>query len=83
MNDLFRVYGGKGVKLVRSFNVFNRWGDLVYSDSNIPDTDFDTRGWDGTWNGKPLNPDVFVYVIEVEFIDDTRLIYRGDVTLIR
>ena len=83
LNDLFRVYGGKGVKLIRSFNVFNRWGDLVYSDANIPEADFDTRGWDGTWNGKPLNPDVFVYVIEVEFIDDTRLVYRGDVTLIR
>jgi hypothetical protein len=34
-------------------------------------------------NGKPVNPAVFVYVVEVEFLDDVTLVYRGDVTVLR
>ena len=40
-------------------------------------------GWDGTHKGQPLNPDVFVYFAEVEFIDGRVEIIKGDVTLFK
>ena len=40
-------------------------------------------GWDGSFKGKMLNPAVFVYVIEVEFINGKKKLYKGDVTLMQ
>lgn len=40
-------------------------------------------GWDGTFNGEPMNPDVFVWTAEIEFIDGERTVYKGDVTIVR
>ena len=40
-------------------------------------------GWDGTFKGKPMNPAVFAWFAEVEFIDDAVLLFEGDVTLLR
>ena len=45
-------------------------------------------GWDGTYKGKLLNPDVYVYEVRITFCDGTRVAsdfpYRqGSVTLIR
>ena len=40
-------------------------------------------GWDGTFNSERLNPAVFVFIIEVEFIDGRVEIIKGDISLIR
>lgn len=82
-NDLFAVYTGPGVLNIKSFRVFNRWGEQVYFIENIDPLVFNSNavGWDGRFQGKELNPAVFVYLIEVEFIDGELLLYRGDVTL--
>jgi len=39
-------------------------------------------GWDGTYLGKPADPGVYVYAIEIVFLDDRVITYRGDVALI-
>ncbi len=44
----------------------------------IPDPN---NGWDGKLDGEPMNPGVFVYVVEITFIDGRVEIYKGDVTL--
>ncbi|MBL7766149.1 MAG: PKD domain-containing protein [Chitinophagaceae bacterium] len=59
-------------------NIFNRWGELVFTTDNI-----DGRGWDGKFNGVPQPMGVFVYVIEAQFINQVRKNYSGNVTLIR
>ena len=40
-------------------------------------------GWDGNYRGKPLNPGVFAWFAEVEYIDGFVEIIKGDVTLVR
>jgi hypothetical protein len=40
-------------------------------------------GWDGRFKGQKMMPAVFLYMIEVEYIDGRTLLYRGDVTLLR
>lgn len=60
--------------------VFNRWGDLLYQ------TNDDTKGWDGKWNGKPLKQDVYVWVLKYREVcsdNETDTVLRGHVTLIK
>ena len=64
-------------------NIYDRWGNLIYSATNFLPGDNSPEYWDGKFNGKIMNPGVFVYLIEVEFLDGKRLLYRGDVTLVK
>jgi len=84
INDHFNVYAGAGVKQVNFMRVFNRWGELMYErESFYPDNDNLSEGWNGQYKGDYVNPGVYVYTIEVEFLDDRVLLYRGDVTVVR
>lgn len=82
-NDRFKPFIGPGVENINSFQVFDRWGEVLFNRTGkyIPD-DLDLTGWDGTLNGKQMNPGVYVYIIEVQFVDGQVLLYRGDVTLL-
>jgi len=42
----------------------------------------ETFGWDGTTNGAPAPPGVYVYIAEVEFVDGSRKKITGDVLLV-
>ncbi len=80
-NNLFKVFTGQGVVRVKTMQVFDRWGALVYSAADFVPVAFSDIGWDGTFRGKRSNPGVYVYLVEVEFLDGVSLLYRGDVTL--
>jgi len=81
LNDLFgpRLYNKSGF-VVLNFNIYNRWGNLVYkSDANT------SPGWDGTYynQGKPADPGVYYYRIEVLFVNGQKVVQKGDVTLVK
>jgi gliding motility-associated-like protein len=80
-NDLFMIYGGVGVTRVKTFVIFDRWGEQVFSRTNFQPNNPE-GGWDGTLDGKPLRPAVFVYYAEIEFDNGRIVIFKGDVTLI-
>ncbi len=83
-NDFFRVFACRGVRSVNYARLFDRWGGIVYEGTNLDPSCLDgIKLWDGNKAGQPLNPGVYVYMIEVTFLDDVTLIYRGDVTVIR
>ena len=85
-NDFFGVFAGLGVSDVNFIQVFDRWGSLVYSTESYTPTNAvnKSNGWDGTFNGKPLDVGVYVYVISVGFIDKIKpIVYRGDVTIVK
>ncbi|MFN0214002.1 MAG: gliding motility-associated C-terminal domain-containing protein, partial [Saprospiraceae bacterium] len=84
LNDHFNVYIGLGVEIVNFMRIYDRWGELLYArEKFIPDSDNLSEGWDGTYNGDFVNPGVFVYLVEVKFLDGRVLLYRGDVTVVR
>lgn len=81
-NDNFTLFAGPAVRSIRNLKVFNRWGGLVFEGADLEPNNL-SQGWDGTFRGEELNPDVFAYVAEVEFIDDAVVIFKGDVTLVK
>ncbi|MFN0034225.1 MAG: gliding motility-associated C-terminal domain-containing protein [Saprospiraceae bacterium] len=84
LNDHFNVNAGLGVELVNFMRVYDRWGELMYQrEKFIPDNDNLGEGWDGRFNGDFVNPGVFIYLVEVKFLDGRVLLYRGDVTVVR
>ncbi|MCB9355691.1 MAG: gliding motility-associated C-terminal domain-containing protein [Lewinellaceae bacterium] len=84
LNDHFNPQIGRGVELVNYMRIYDRWGTLMYErDEFFPNNDNLAEGWDGKYKGDYVNPAVFVYVIEVKFLDGRVLLYRGDVTVVR
>ena len=83
-NPLMAIYTGQGVRRINYFRIFNRWGDQVFERTNIaPGVLSEQSGWDGIYKGKEQPPGVYIYVAEIEFQDDQKIIYRGDFTLLR
>lgn len=74
-NDVLYVRG-TGIRNI-DFRVFNRWGQLVF------ETNDHRRGWDGMFNGKPVDIDAFAYVLKVIFLDGAEQQQQGNITILR
>lgn len=59
------------------FVIYNRWGTEVFRTTDI------NVGWDGTYNGELLRPDVYSYYLWVRCIGQEELVVRGNVTLLK
>ena len=60
--------------------VFDRWGNKVYTTTNMND------GWDGKQGDRNLNPGVFIYQVSATIQSCGRTVEvfeSGDVTLLR
>lgn len=81
-NDFFYIFAGRGVRRVIDFKIFDRWGELIYAAQNFQPNTI-KNSWNGTFKDQAMNPAVFVYFAEVEFIDNEVILYKGDVTLLK
>lgn len=81
MNDLF-FPRGKGVAHIKSFTVFNRWGAVIFQKNNFDINDAQA-GWDGTFNGTMVGPDVYMYNLDVVCDNSEIFNIKGNITLIR
>jgi gliding motility-associated-like protein len=79
-NDIFYPRGN-GVFQIKNLRVFNRWGEIVFEKSNFNANDA-SSGWDGTYKGRKLSADVFVYTLEVVCENNTNLVFKGNIALI-
>jgi gliding motility-associated-like protein len=77
LNDVLRVFG-VSIKSI-NFSIFDRWGEKIFS---VETSDLN-NGWDGTYRGKLLPPNVFVYYLDAEFEDGQRKQMKGSVTILR
>ena len=74
-NDILYVRGALIREMV--FRIYDRWGELVFES-------FDrSTGWDGTFRGKPMDPDVYDYYLKVICINDDESIIKGNITLLK
>ena len=81
VNDVFYPRG-TGLFKIKSFNIFSRWGEKMF-EKNSFDANDPSFGWDGTFKGTKLTPDVFIYSIEIICSNNTVLLYRGNVALVK
>jgi gliding motility-associated-like protein len=82
INDIFYIGENSRIKSIQLFEIFDRWGNLVLHRENATAGN-QSEGWDGTFNGKPLNAGVYTLRIIIQFYDDDIIHKTGDVTLIR
>ncbi len=80
-NDHFTVFG----KYVSDYQIkiYNRWGEEVYSSTDINELNDLSRGWDGTYKGKLQDVGTFVYYITGKDLNGKSIFEKGNVTLIR
>jgi gliding motility-associated-like protein len=81
-NDVFMIFGSKVIKIIKHFQVYDRWGELLvnYADFGADNPNF---GWDGTIRGKQALTGVYAYFIDIEYLDGEFETIKGDVTLMR
>jgi gliding motility-associated-like protein len=75
-NDKVRPIAA-GMKRIEYFNIYNRWGQLVFS------TQIDGQGWDGTIGGLVQNTGVFTWAVKAIDYKGKAYFSKGTVTLIR
>lgn len=75
INDLLFVYSRWIDELY--FAIYNRWGEKVF------ETEDKSIGWDGSYKGALLPPDVFVYYLEGACLDGQRFELKGNISLLR
>lgn len=78
-NDVFYPRG-TGLFKVRSLKIFSRWGEKVFENDNFNPND-PTSGWNGTYKGKKLTEDVFVYMIDLICENNQLMSFNGNVFL--
>ncbi|MCX6317203.1 MAG: gliding motility-associated C-terminal domain-containing protein [Bacteroidetes bacterium] len=76
LNDVVRPYL-VGMKSLKSFSVFNRWGQLVFFSTKEGET------WNGKNNGEDLDTGVYVWMLEFYNNDGKLITEKGTITLIR
>ena len=75
------MHGQSGTR-VTSFQVFDRWGELLYQDLDFMINDV-SRGWDGTFKSQNMPSGVYVWYVEVEYADGMTDSFKGETTLVR
>jgi gliding motility-associated-like protein len=75
LNDIFNVYGQYIVAF--EMNIFNRWGELMYTTTEIE------RGWDGTFKGNPMPEGTYAFVAQITDKAGRSFKKSGSVLLLR
>jgi gliding motility-associated-like protein len=82
VNDYFAIFGNQSALSVKELRIYDRWGGQVFEGRELP-LNVEPTGWDGTFDGKQLNPDAFTFYAVIRFIDGEEVLYKGSVTLVR
>jgi len=75
-NDQFRFIA-VGLRKVELFQVYNRYGQLLYSSADT------NSGWNGQFNGQPQPSGTYVWVVKGLDAAGTSFFKKGTVTLVR
>lgn len=75
-NDIFKIIWATEDVKVKTFSVYNRWGQNIFATQDL------LQGWDGTFRGEPCPIGAYYYII-VYTIDSEKFTMKGDLTLVR
>jgi len=85
INDNFYVVGSLSGIAMKSMQIYNRWGELVFENQGqCSEIGTESCGWNGLINNRLAPVGVYVYLIAIETPFNSRpILYTGDVTLTR
>lgn len=84
LNDVFRIIHTRGIRELKAFRIYNRWGQLVYEATNLQRNDDNTyAGWNGTFRGLEQETGVYAYYVEGTTFLDEPFIKKGNISLVR
>lgn len=75
-NDQWEAFLQPYVSNILECRIYNRWGGQVAAWENV-----NSIQWDGTQNGQPLNPGVYVYFLRYQLENGEERMVKGDVTI--
>jgi gliding motility-associated-like protein len=75
INDILYVRGQAISNL--EFIIYDRWGEKVF------ETTDQTKGWDGTFRGKPMDEAVYFWHLKATLGIDKQINWKGSLTLVR
>ena len=77
-NDLYRPLQ-LSLSYIESFEIYNRWGNLLYNDKNLTN-----GGWDGTYKGEIQPREVYIAVLIYKLpAFSNSIVYKTEFTLLR
>lgn len=82
INDFVAPSYDPSIVSVEAFEVYSRWGELLFSRKSLPANDPDLR-WDGTFKGKAMQPGVYVYRLHVINKKGKDILKSGDITIVK
>ncbi|KAA6438552.1 gliding motility-associated C-terminal domain-containing protein [Dyadobacter flavalbus] len=82
VNEVFYVFGDACVRRIKEMIIYNRWGEVVFRNSNFNASD-PAQGWNGTYHGKFTPSGVYPYKIKVELNSGNLRDYTGAVNLLK
>jgi gliding motility-associated-like protein len=78
VNDTYGLGGLTQGVFQFQLTIYNRWGELVYTASDVNDR------WDGTYKGKPVPQGVYVYVVQYTNPKQTKWFYlNGEIHVLK
>jgi len=76
----FTIYASEEIETIDEMYIYDRWGELVYSNTSFP-PNIPDHGWDGTFNDRRVEQGVYVYLFVFDL--NGRKEYRyGDITIL-
>ena len=81
-DDVFYPRSGDDVQMIKSFRVYDRWGELLFERENISPNDA-TNAWDGYYKNEKPRPDVYVWIVDAVCQNGVTTNKKGSVTIIR
>jgi gliding motility-associated-like protein len=81
-NDFFRPTIGADIT-VKYFQVFNRWGEMMYSVKDFNSKGQTMKGWDGRFKGIMQAQGAYVFTLEVVCQTGEHNFYKGTFVLIQ
>ncbi|MBK9107227.1 MAG: gliding motility-associated C-terminal domain-containing protein [Saprospiraceae bacterium] len=83
INDWFYLISSDpDITAINILEIFDRWGNKVFVSAQQKPNNAIT-GWNGTAKNEKCLPGVYVYWAEVELINGTKWILKGDITLLK
>ena len=82
-NEVVTVFTDmSSVSKVNTFQIFSRWGEKIFENNDFQ-PNLEAEGWNGLFGGEKMMSGVYVYFVEIEFVDGQKELFKGDVTLLR